>query len=76
MRVTAVILGLFGGLLMAYGWWGLNTVAGQQRYREFAGIIPAGLSWLGLLLAAVGVVVALMAVVKMREVAAGTRGGG
>ena len=67
MRVTAVLLALSGALLVAYGWWGVNTVAGRRRYDEMAGMIPFGLGVLSALLLAAGVVVALIAVLKARR---------
>jgi len=67
MRVTAVILALSGALLVAYGWWGVNTVAGRRRYDEMAGMIPFGLGVLGVLLLAAGAVVALIAVLRARR---------
>jgi len=67
MRVTAVLLALSGALLMAYGWWGVNTVAGRRRYDEMAGMIPFGLGVLGALLLVAGVVVALIAFLEVRR---------
>jgi len=41
---------------MGFGWWGLNTVAGNHMFDEMAGIVPFAVGVLGgLLVIAAGV---------------------
>mgnify|MGYP003634206076 CR=1 FL=1 len=54
MKLLAIALALLGLAGLAFGWWGLETVAGRRRFDEMAGIIPllTGIGSLILLLAA------------------------
>ncbi|HEX6747989.1 MAG TPA: hypothetical protein VF092_11915 [Longimicrobium sp.] len=45
------------GLLIGFGWWGLETVSGQRRFDEMSGMIPLGAGFLGAILLLVGLVV-------------------
>jgi hypothetical protein len=47
--VSRIAIGLLaiGIGLTAFGWWGLNTPAGRQRYDEMAGMIPMAAFWMG-----------------------------
>ncbi|KGF70104.1 hypothetical protein LL06_07150 [Hoeflea sp. BAL378] len=53
MKLLAIGLALTGLAGLAFGWWGLETVAGRRRFDEMAGIIP--------LLAAIGSLILLVA---------------
>ena len=39
-RVAGIVLVVAGAGLAGFGWWGVNTAAGQRRYDEMAGMIP------------------------------------
>lgn len=54
MRALSLILAFFGAALVAFGYWGSQTRAGQVAFDEMAGIIPllAGLLGAGLSVAA------------------------
>lgn len=39
-RIAGIVLGVAGAGLVGFGWWGVNTAAGQRRYDEMAGMIP------------------------------------
>lgn len=53
-RVAGIVLAVAGAGLVGFGWWGVNTAAGQRRYDEMAGMIPffAGIAGFGLLVIA------------------------
>jgi hypothetical protein len=40
LRTAAAVLAVAGAGLVGFGWWGVNTAAGQRRYDEMAGMIP------------------------------------
>ena len=52
LRGIALLLAVIGGLLLAFGWWGVETAAGRRRYDEMDGIIPFAAGVLGALLLA------------------------
>ena len=60
MRIVAGFLAALGAALLAFGYWGLETVAGRQAFDEMAGMIPLGAQVLGALLF---ILAALIAVV-------------
>ena len=60
MRIVAGFLAALGAALLAFGYWGLETVAGRQAFDEMAGMIPFGAQVLGALLF---ILAALIAVV-------------
>jgi hypothetical protein len=60
VRAAAAVLALAGTLLLAFGWWGTETVAGQHRFDEMAGMIPFGATVLGALLLVAGLAVGLI----------------
>ena len=47
MRIVAGVLAALGAGLLAFGYWGLETVAGRQVFDEMAGMIPFGAQVLG-----------------------------
>lgn len=49
-----------GACLVAFGWWGVETVAGRRRFDEMAGMIPMAAG-------ALGVLVALLLVWRARQ---------
>lgn len=53
MTATAVVLTVIAAGLLAFGWWGVYTAAGQRRFDEMAGMIPMFALWAGVLLLAV-----------------------
>ena len=53
-----------GALLLAFGWWGVETPAGRHRFDEMAGIIPEAARALGALLLLVAVVLYLAGSMK------------
>ena len=57
MRAAAAAMGVIGALLIGFGWWGLETVPGRQRFDEMSGMIPLGAGFLGAVLLLVGVAV-------------------
>jgi hypothetical protein len=50
VRIVAGVLAALGVALLAFGWWGLETVAGRQAFDEMAGMIPFGAEVLGVVL--------------------------
>ena len=60
------MLVLTGAALLVFGWWGVETPAGRQRYDEMDGIIPFAVGVLGAILLAAGAVTALVAMRKRR----------
>lgn len=59
MRIAA-ILGVVGLVLVAFGWWGVQTVAGRRAFDEMAGMIAMGAGALGGLLVVVALVIAVV----------------
>ena len=49
MRTLIPVLAIVGLCLVAFGYWGVNTVRGRQMFDEMAGMIPMGLGALGAL---------------------------
>jgi len=66
-RAAAGVLAVAGAALLAFGWWGVETSAGRQRYDEMDGIIPFATGVLGAILLLVGTVTASIAMRKRRE---------
>lgn len=64
MRAASAVLAVSGALLLAFGWWGTETVAGRRRYDEMAGIIPEFAGMLGVLLLIAAAVLAVIAVAE------------
>ena len=58
MRVAAGVLAVLGAALLAFGYWGLETVAGRRAFDEMAGMIPFGAQVLGALLLILAAVIA------------------
>ena len=56
MNVAPWLLLVTGLAMAAFGWWGLNTEAGNRRFDEMAGMIPFFVGWAGALVAIVGLV--------------------
>jgi hypothetical protein len=71
MKTAAVVLAAIGAALAAFGWWGVNTLAGQHRFDEMDGIIPAAAGFFGVVLLAVASGIALLAWWRSRRAAAG-----
>jgi hypothetical protein len=72
-RAIAAVLAVSGALLLAFGWWGMETVAGRRRYDEMAGMIPEFAGMLGVLLLVAAAVLALIAVAERRRGARSVR---
>jgi hypothetical protein len=53
MRTAACVLMALGVACEAFGYWGLNTVAGRRAFNEMAGMIPVAAMVLGALFALV-----------------------
>jgi hypothetical protein len=64
MRPAILILTLLGLCLVAFGYWGVNTVRGRQMFDEMAGMIPMGVGALGVLCLAAALVVFIVARVR------------
>ena len=58
MHILAGALAALGAALLAFGYWGLETVAGRQAFDEMAGMIPFGAQVLGALLLTLAAVIA------------------
>jgi hypothetical protein len=56
MPKTLLILGT---LTVAFGWWGVYTVAGRRQFDEMAGILPLAALALGALLIVIGLALLL-----------------
>ena len=54
----------FGFLSLAFGFWGLNTPAGQARFDEMDGMYPFFAGVAGGVLFAIGVVLVIIVVVR------------
>ena len=63
VRVAIVLVALAVPLL-AFGWWGMNTAAGQRAYDEMAGMIPFWAGVLGGLLLAAAAVLGVVMLVR------------
>jgi hypothetical protein len=61
MKAAATVLAIVGAALCAFGWWGIDTAAGQRRYDEMDGLIPFFAGCAGLFLLAVAAILALLA---------------
>ena len=59
MRIVAGVLAALGAALLAFGYWGLETVAGRRAFDEMAGMIPFGAQVLGALLLILAAVIAV-----------------
>jgi hypothetical protein len=59
MRV-ATVLAIVGVLLVGFGWWGVQTVAGRRAFDEMAGMIPLGAGAFGALLLVAALVLSLV----------------
>ena len=55
MTRLPLVLAVAGLALIAFGWWGLHTAAGQDAFDEMAGIIPLLTQLLGGILLLLGV---------------------
>lgn len=55
MSRLPLVLAVVGLALIAFGWWGLHTAAGQDVFDEMAGIIPLLTQLLGGVLLVLGV---------------------
>lgn len=51
MRQIAIGLLIAAGVLGAFGYWGISTVSGRQRFDEMAGMIPMAAAALAVLMA-------------------------
>jgi hypothetical protein len=60
MRLVIGLLVTLGIVLMAFGYWGLETAAGRQAFDEMAGTIPFGAQVLGVVLLAAASVIAIV----------------
>jgi hypothetical protein len=60
MKATAHSLVVLALALIAFGWWGIETTAGRQRFDEMAGMIPFGAQVAGALCLLVAVVLYLV----------------
>ena len=58
-RMTRALV-MAGALLLAFGWWGLETTAGRHRFDEMAGMIPLAVGALGALLLTAGVILGMI----------------
>jgi len=54
------MLALAGALLLAFGWWGLETTAGRHRFDEMAGMVPLAAGALGALLLTAGSILGMI----------------
>ncbi|HEX8243329.1 MAG TPA: hypothetical protein VF541_07530 [Longimicrobium sp.] len=68
MRVITLLLALSGAALLAFGYWGIYTPAGQRRFDEMAGIIPFWAALLGGFLLCVAALLALVGWLRRRRV--------
>jgi hypothetical protein len=57
VRPLLLVLAVAGACLLAFGYWGVNTVRGRQMFDEMAGMIPMGVGALGALCLAAAVVI-------------------
>jgi hypothetical protein len=56
MRYVPHLLCVVGFLAVAFGYWGINTVAGRRRFDEMAGMIPLAIGVGGAFAVVVGLV--------------------
>ena len=56
MSFPALLLLLVACGLAGFGWWGVYTPAGRQRFDEMAGMIPLAALWGGVVLGVVAVI--------------------
>ena len=68
---VAAILAIAGALLVAFGYWGIETNAGRRAFDEMAGMIPWGAGVLGSVLVVVGAT--LLAIGRWRRRTAAPR---
>lgn len=60
MRHLPALLFAIALACLAFGWWGLNTTAGNHRFDEMAGIVPFAVGVLGWVLVLAAVVVLVL----------------
>lgn len=73
MRIVFGLLVMLGIGLIAFGYWGLETVAGRQAFDEMAGMIPFGAQVLGVVLLSAAAVIAIVHYYRHRMPGRGRR---
>jgi hypothetical protein len=67
MRPISVLLLLAAVPMIAFGYWGVYTYAGRQKYDEMAGILPSAALDLGIFLLLIVLIITLVDLIKKRK---------